>query len=178
MDITPTMLRTLGGLFELAGLALVAWGISDLRRRFSNRPSSVEAAKLFARRMWFRLTGRREEALPITPRTTTVRKTMESRWNLEQREMTLEEKVGWLMGAVGRLEKRDGELAERIAAEEEQRRQSVQEEEQLRKKAVNQLATKVQDLATGDLTRQFWGVIAFGFGIILQVWSQEFARWL
>jgi len=42
--------------------------------------------------------------------------------------------------------------------------------------SLNELTDDIRTLATGDLTRQFWGVIAFGIGIILQVWSQEIAH--
>jgi hypothetical protein len=45
-----------------------------------------------------------------------------------------------------------------------------------RTQAAKRLGEEIKALATDDLTRQFWGVVAFGVGIILQVWAPEIAR--
>jgi hypothetical protein len=177
---TSTTLRTLGGFFELGGLALVAWGIYNLHQQFGGEPLPPEIVTRFLKRNWRRLTGRVEHhsvaaQLEIQ---SSVHAHGVTQPTLTPGAKTLEEKVAWLMQSVNQLQKEDARLEKRIEAERRERTELVQKEEQVRAELVEELRSDIETLATGDLNRQFWGVMAFGFGIILQVWATEIARWL
>lgn len=177
MDITPTLLRTLGGLFELAGLFTVAIGITNLRRRFSDRPPFFKAARVAAGRIWNRIRRSKKPVTHVASVDMAAVGTVEASGRIVPgHTLTLEDKVAWLMRMVDQLQGADDGLARRIEAEKKERTQALGREQDSRQEAINEQTEDIRTLATGDLTREFWGVVAFGFGIILQVWSPEIAR--
>jgi hypothetical protein len=147
---------------------------------FGEKPLPPEIVTRFPQRNWNRLTGRVEHHFGSA--NLEVHSSIHTHGSTHAKLIpgaeTLEEKVASLMQSVDQLHKEDARLEQRIEAEKLERTESVQEEQQARSELVEELRSDIKTLATGDLNRQFWGVIAFGFGIILQVWSQEVARLL
>jgi hypothetical protein len=179
VDLTPTTLRTAGGLFELGGLALVAWGIYTLRSRFSERPSSLRAAVAFVGSIWNRLRPPRRDAVVQADAIGVTLSVGNARVKVSPSPtQSLEEKVETLIQTVDRLQDEDGRLADEIAAEQSARIKAVQSEQAAREAGITEIRESIRELATGDLTRQFWGVILFAMGVLLQVWSPEIARFL
>jgi hypothetical protein len=179
MDITPPMLRAVGGFLELFGLYLIARGIYHLHRQFGGEPLPPAVVRRFLRRTWNRLTGRREPpvTLDIHGAVHGV-SSATARLKVTPGAKSLEDKVAWLMREVDRLDDADARLSDQIHSESRERAQVVRQERESRAQSVQELRAEIKTLATGDLTRQFWGVIAFAFGIVFQVWAPEIARWV
>lgn len=183
------LVRTLGACFELVGLILVLGGIYRLHRSFPGEvePLPTDAAKAGAtslwsrlKSLWFRLIRRPR---PPTPHSRGMSTSVTGSASLTaggkvgpNPNFTQEEKVAWLLSMVDRLQDRDDALETRIEAEAIARSTAMNDQVEAMAEADEELRTMIRTLATGDLNRQWWGIMAFLIGLSLQAWSTEIAR--
>jgi len=185
-----SFVRYLGLVLQLAGFGTVAWGLTDLRRRFSDRPSLLttlgqrlrrtrEAVAARARRLFRRpspavVVGASAADAAVAVDSARV----EVAYGVIDYRLDVSERLRVLDARTREIQQRIVAL-ERGALDEAGVRHRADTDEQAARVAADQgLDRKLADLAVGGLTVEWWGVIAFLLGTILSTVPDELAGWL
>jgi hypothetical protein len=164
-------LQVIGGFLELLGLGFVALGITETRRRFTDRPSLVSRAVAPVRRLWARVFRRGSsvnlevQSAGHTSTSGSLRLMQTVAWD----KLTDQEAVERLKEIANRHE----EEIDRLAGEIEQERRERQEQDGLLRSALTTLQqdfdSKIRLAAAGGLTLETWGAGLLAVGIILTI---------
>jgi len=160
--------QIVGGALELVGLGLVALGISDTRRRFTNRPPWFEKLRRPFRTLYRKLLGKGQfvdlqvgDNLRIGSHASArLRKT--TNWE----SLSAEEATARVREAINRHEGMLDDLAQKLDTERAERAAADEEEATAREDLRRTLESRIADAAAGGLTLESWGTGAFAFGIL------------
>jgi uncharacterized protein with von Willebrand factor type A (vWA) domain len=165
-------LQVLGAGFEVAGLATVAWGITDTRRSFTPESPSLGQQllspfkKLVAR-------FRRRKSVTITASAGMiswsgghVRATVRMG---SCEDLSAEERFKRIRDMLERHEDMLSHLDEQLESERGDRKTGDEQEGRLREETRQLLETRIREAAAGGLKLESWGVLLFGLGIVFGV---------
>ena len=183
------LLHWAGELLLISGIVLAAWGISDVRREWTQLPGfwgSIEwktramrahAATTvwrtwnrFARPLHLRLYSKSANPRPLTiPGTTTMRRSslLNSGWAVRPPGMDFGERLTWLENHMEDV-RQDIRTFDMWHHQEVRDRQAATEKEQAAREAEDQRIRELMaDLAGGGLRLQAWGVACLLAGTII-----------
>lgn len=162
-------LQVVGGALELLGLGAVMLGISETRRRFTDRPSLVHRASAPIRRGWARL-FRRGKSVTLEIHSAghatasgSVRLMQIVAWD----KLTDQEALKRLKEIANRHEEAIDRLADEIATERRERGREDRAERSERLANKEDLDAEIRLAAAGGLTLETWGAALLALGIIL-----------
>jgi hypothetical protein len=172
VSLGPT-LQIVGAACELVGIGTVAWGISETRARFTDRPS-------LARRAWARASRASARIFRLRRDTTVHVGAAELRMgggNVRARatvgfgpwdEEALEERIERLRRAIESHEQQLGDLDSRFDDEERSRREADEQHERRVNEVERELTELIREAAAGGLRLETIGVSLFALGVVLQ----------
>jgi hypothetical protein len=167
-------LQVVGAGFELAGLATVAWGITDTRRSFTpERPSLGQQLLSPFKKLLARF--RRRKSVTIAAQAA-VGVAMGSRMRAVVKMgswegLDADEKVARLRSMVERHEDMLAGVDDELETERGERRKGDEQEGRLREQTRQLLEDRIRDAAAGGLRLESWGVLLFALGIVFGLWG-------
>jgi hypothetical protein len=181
-------LRYWGLALELVGLGAIAWGLIDLREKFTDRPSLVTRVRLRLSRAR-RLTVNRVRRLlgrPVPPTVVSVGTagavglagsvTIEVGYGAISARLPVSERLAQLDARTREIQDRVNRLQRQVVAEIPAREAADADERAARRAADEGLDNKLTDLAAGGLTVEWWGLAALVVGTVLDAIPDELAN--
>lgn len=179
--MTETTIRTLGGLAQLFGVLLVALGVWQTRRGFTERPGILGGVSRTAKRTLDRL----KQSIPRRRRGQVVQVGLaaegEAATGLRARVtrrfegLTFDQLRSRLETALNGLQKEVDTLRETIEAEGEKRARGLESEREAREIAIEELRSQIEIFAGSNLRLEATGAALFFAGIVLTTWAPEIA---
>jgi len=182
-------LRYWGLALQLAGFVTVAWGLVELRQRFSDLPGLVALlqrrlrhagvrAAAFGRKIFRRPRHQVVHAGDIASSVDFGDATVTVTDGPLGADLPVEERLAWLDQRTRQLREDFNRLQREIGAEAHTRKLADAEESAARTSAIGDVDRRLADLAVGGLTMEAWGVAMFVIGTILGALPDELANWL
>jgi hypothetical protein len=176
-DAEP-MLRTAGGILEIAGLFTIALGMSQLRRDCGLANTVAEMLSEWGdwlQSLWHRLRGRRDVSVAVGGAAMTGGAgTMRGHGTVGDSPVaTLEEQVKILEKQVNNLSKALFDLEGKVQHESARQKAALEAEQQTRRSAIEKVEDRVKQLAVGGIRLETVGLGWLLAGVILTTWSQE-----
>ena len=172
---TGQCLQLAGGVLEGLGIGMVALGISEARRKFTDRAHLIIRGINAVARQAFRVAARFQKpktihgeinsTLPAFGTLITARVT--------QRDFTgtLEERVEKLQKAVQLHDDELRSIGKQITAERDERIAALDLEVGERAEGESRLDERIREAATGGLSLQTWGVTLLLLGVFFATWG-------
>jgi hypothetical protein len=163
--------QVIGGVLEFLGLATVIVGISETRRRFTNRPSLVARLlgptrwlyrKLFRKGRVVELKAALDGAIGID---SSARLKVTRNWE----SLSTGEAIKRIQEDINRHEDMLDKLADQMDRERAERIAADTEERSARDGLKHTLESRIADAAAGGLTLETWGAASFALGIVSTV---------
>jgi hypothetical protein len=173
-----TYLQVAGAVGELAGLATVAFGISETRASFTDQPSLAHRARERIRRAVDRLMKRPQTVTVGTVAGSVsfgggrVRATVGfGPWD----DVQLAERIERLKHAIENHEQQLYALDKRIDEEEAARTEALRRIEQQAEEVNREMRDLIREAAAGGLRLETIGVVLFAAGVIFGTWGSLIA---
>lgn len=183
---TELHVRSIGGGFQLLGIAIIAFGIRELRVEFSvpkwRDDIRAELAPLWAsaKSNWGRWWGKRSHTHDIAANVTMTAglSAIVTRGEASTKKITLSERVNLLAAEVQTLKAGHREVKGQIARHSEEVTRDFAAEAERRAEMKAELTGMITSLAVGGLRMETVGIYWLLAGTILATWPCEIAGWL
>lgn len=178
--------QSIGGIFQLLGIFVVAWGIRNLRIEFKV-PTWREGLRAELPPLWENVKAnlRRWLRRPLPTRHVTASGGINLGINgsitasgYKSSGYTVEEQLARLTAEVENVKGSVRDLGKDLARHSEQTARDFAAEAAQRAAVEAKLDDKIASLAVGGLRLETVGVFWLVFGIVLTTWPCEIARWL
>lgn len=182
---TETFIRTTGGVLEILGIGIIAWGISDLRRHFGLKPTFSEMMAdwvAFGRATHQRVLQALRRRAPKSIVTGTGHVTIDGfavrargrvgsspEWTVDERIAHLERRLNGVEDALWKTE-------DDLGRETKQRIEAIAAERQTREADHRQLNDQLEELAVGGIRLETVGLFWLLGGVLLTTWSAEIEK--
>jgi hypothetical protein len=171
-------LQVVGAILELGGLGTVAWGISDTRRRFTDRPSIKDQSVDFLKRTAKRATARfhrkpRQIVVGVGAAAGRIHfgggHVYPTAKLADQAGTTVEERLDQIRTMVNQHAEKLTALERRIDEEADSRKEADEAADRQRRVTEEGLRKLIADAAAGGLRLETVGVLLFAAGLVIGV---------